>query len=411
MAILKRIMLGAVAMAGFSGLNASEAATCIGNCGTVSGVFTGSVTPAPTGNGSYDWVSTSGGVLGAGQIAGYSASATNGSELTSDSFFGKVGQKVSFYFNYITSDGAGFADYGFAQLINTTTNKVVNLFTARTKPSGTIAPGLELPAVEATLTPGSVPIIPGAPTWSPLGGYSGACYSTGCGYTGWIQSDYEITEAGSYQLRFGASNWSDQIWDSGLAFSGLVLDGNTIGNGSSFESPLLPSEIDPQTGAFHFEFTAQPNVPVVIDPEIATGYTFNSNIGILSAEFEDLGDSQYTLTFLDALGDTIVKDITPGSGNIFDFSAYDPSGVISFTVTGIDEFLMLDPTSTTAFKTKLTFAVTGDTVVNISQQAIKTWVAGGVPETSTWAMLILGVGAVGAMMRRKTALQLAANAA
>lgn len=382
-----------------------NAATCIGNCGKVSGSFTGSVTAAPTNFGAYDWVSTNNGEFGAAALSGYSENATNGSELTSDSFFGSIGQKVSFYFNYITSDGSGFADYSFAQLINTTTGSIANLFTARTQPTGTIAPGLNLPPVEATLTPSTVPIIPGAPVWQPLGGSSGDCYASGCGHTGWIQSEYELAEAGTYQLRFGAANWSDTGYDSGLAFSGLVLDGSVIGDGTSFESPLLPTEIDPGTGAFEFDFVASPYVPVVVDPDVATGYDFSSTLGILSAEFEDLGDSQYTLSFLDAVGVEQTSDFIPAIGNVFDFSQFNPAGVLGFTVKGIDTALMLDPANPTAFKTKLTFNAQSPTAVNLTQTPITTFVepVPAVPEASTWAMMIMGVGFVGFSMRRRKA--------
>jgi hypothetical protein len=380
------------------------AADCIGNCGKVSDSFSGSVGPAPTQSGAYDWVSTTNGVFGAATIPGFSSGATTGSELISDSFFGSVGQKVSFFFNYITSDGSGFADYSFAQLINTTSGAVTNLFTARTQPTGTIAPGVNLPPVEATLSPSTVPIISGAPNWAPLGGSSGACYAAGCGYTGWIKSDYELLEAGTYQLRFGAANWNDTAYDSGLAFSGLVLDGTTIGDGSSFDSPLLPTEIDPITGAFVFDFVATPNAPVVVDPLVASGYEFVSSLAILSTEFEELGDDLYTLSFTDSLGVVQTADFTPGVGNIFDFSLFNPAGVMGFTVTGIDTALMLDPTDTTAFKTKLTFAADGATQVSLSQTPLTTFVdpVGAVPEPSSWAMMLMGFGFVGFTMRRRS---------
>jgi hypothetical protein len=396
------LLAGALVAGGTFVAAPASAAECIGSCGSVEGIFTGSITPAPTNFGKYDWVSTANGVSGAARIAGYSSNATNGSELISDAFFGAAGQTVSFWFNYVTSDGSGYADYGFAQLINTTTNEVVNLFTARTLPSGNIVPGTNMPEVQATLSPASVPIIPGAPVWAPLGGSSGSCYASGCGYTGWIQSDYTLSAAGTYQLRFGAANWSDTAYESGLAFSGLVIDGNTIGDGSSFESPLLPTEVNPVTGAFEFEFVhADPSKWVVIDPEIAVGYDFVSSVQITAAQFEFLGDSEYFISFNDASGGLITQAFTPGLGNFFDFTSYVTGGVFAFSVTGIDESLLLDPTSTTAFKTGLLFNITGPTTINISQTPITIDVGGAVPEPATWAMMIAGFGIVGAGMRRR----------
>jgi hypothetical protein len=67
--------------------------------------------------------------------------------------------------------------------------------------------------------------------WSPLGNYSGFCFqgvANGCGYTGWIKSEYTIATAGNYQLSFGASNVSDSIYHTGLAFAGLTIDDNPI---------------------------------------------------------------------------------------------------------------------------------------------------------------------------------------
>ena len=139
-------------------------------------------------------------------------------------FAADAGDVLSFYFNYITSDGSGFADYAFSSLETLTGDTVATLFSARTTSSSDTVPGFGLPPLLATLTPVSTPIIPGGPVWSPLGVYSGACFNVGCGYTGWIKAEYTIATAGTYQLAFSVTNWSDTIYDSGLAFDGLVID-------------------------------------------------------------------------------------------------------------------------------------------------------------------------------------------
>jgi hypothetical protein len=110
-------------------------------------------------------------------------------------------------------------------------NPVALLFTARTEPSGDTSPGNGLPPNDATLTPATTPIIGGAPTWSPLGGSSGTCWAAGCGYTGWIQSDYTILAAGTYYLQFGVVNANDTAYDSGLAFYGAQVAGVPIPTG------------------------------------------------------------------------------------------------------------------------------------------------------------------------------------
>jgi hypothetical protein len=69
---------------------------------------------------------------------------------------------LQFYFNYITSDGAQYADYAFAQLQTASGTPVATLFTARTTVSGNTSPGYGLPSNGVTLTPSATPIMPRA---------------------------------------------------------------------------------------------------------------------------------------------------------------------------------------------------------------------------------------------------------
>lgn len=217
-----------------------SAVTVIGSAGTLGA--NGVVTLPPNGDPSYGWVSTWGGVAGAGLsyiVPGINGGIgnTNGSILRSDIFSATSGDVLQFDFNYVTTDGAGFADYGWARLLDTSNNEIALLFTARTKPSGSIVPGFAMPAPAATLTPASVPIIGGAPVWAPLGGSSGTCFNTGCGYTGWVQANYSILASGNYVLEFGVTNWSDTYYDSGLAFSGATISGNPLNTNSEVPVP------------------------------------------------------------------------------------------------------------------------------------------------------------------------------
>lgn len=201
--------------------------TCIGNCGT-SNAADGVVTLAP-GFATYDYISTSGAPLSGANDLGI-GSETNGSLLTTSAFTANGTDILSFAFNYITSDGAGYIEYAWAQLVPTGGGAPLTLFTARTTPSGDTVPGFGLPGLASgvTLVPASTPIIPGGPVWSPLGGYSGACYSGGCGYTGWIGMTY-TPAAGDYYLQFGVVNWADQIYDSGMAIAGASIGDTPIG--------------------------------------------------------------------------------------------------------------------------------------------------------------------------------------
>jgi hypothetical protein len=220
----------AISLTGWSG---------VGNFGT-SGA-NGVVTLAPNNaDGQYGYVSTNQGVIGVG-LPGIGG--TNGSTVTSSLFSANAGDSLRFFFNYVTSDGGNFADYGWAQLLDAASNPVALLFTARTTPGGDTAPGFGLPPLGATLTPASTPIIPGAPNWSALGISSGTCFSPGCGYTGWIQASYNILTEGSYRLQFGVVNWSDSAHQSGLAFDGATIAGTPITPNPVPTPALLPGLI------------------------------------------------------------------------------------------------------------------------------------------------------------------------
>jgi PEP-CTERM motif len=208
--------------------------TCSGTCGSLGA--DGVVALSPTGNSTYQYVSTVSGLSNVGGLpTGALGNETNGSTLATSLFTANAGDSLSFYFNYVTSDGAGFADYAWAALFDSSNNQVAGLFTARTLETGTIVPGSGMPPPTATLTPPEVPIIGGGPGWSPLAGDSGACYASGCGYTGWIGSTYTITTAGDYYLKIGAVNWLDTAYQSGL-----TMDGVTVGG-----QPIIPSVPEP----------------------------------------------------------------------------------------------------------------------------------------------------------------------
>jgi len=217
--------------------------TCSGNCGS-SGAD-GVVTLSPTGNSSFQWVSTTNGLNGVGVLpTGALGMETNGSTLATSVFSATAGTALSFYFNYVTSDGAGFSDYAWAELVNSSKAPVALLFTARTEPTGSIVPGTGLPNPLATLHPGSVPIIGGGPSWTPLGSSSGTCFAAGCGYTGWVNSSYVIPTAGNYYLEIGVVNWIDTAFDSGLALDGVAVGGVPITppSGGSTTPPTSTSE-------------------------------------------------------------------------------------------------------------------------------------------------------------------------
>jgi hypothetical protein len=215
---------GALLLAvGFSASSTNNAyAICVGNCGTTSGAD--GVVSAPPGGGTYGWVSTDGGVPGvATGLFGGGINPTNGSTQTL-SFSANAGDQLQYDFNYVTSDGSGFPDAAWAELKTVANAHIAWLVTAQTQASGTIIPGVNLGvSQDATLTPPAVPIIGGAPIWSPLGGSSNTCWASGCGYTDWVHSAYTIGADGLYLIVFGVVNANDGAFQSGLAFAGLQV--------------------------------------------------------------------------------------------------------------------------------------------------------------------------------------------
>ena len=203
--------------------------TCNGNCG-ISSADDGVVT-VPAGAGQVLWVSTANGISGVGSIPEVAGDATNGSVLTSPTFTALAGDTLRFLFNYVTSDGAGYADYAWARLLPSGGDPFL-LFTARTTPAGSTVPGFDMPPIGdgVTVNPFPVGIIGGGPEWSPLGGSTGSCYANGCGYTGWIEAVFTFPSSGAYVLQVGATNWVDRYYDSGLALTGVFIGDTRIDN-------------------------------------------------------------------------------------------------------------------------------------------------------------------------------------
>ncbi|MCG2839819.1 NF038132 family protein [Sandaracinobacter sp. RS1-74] len=221
--------LGAVALGLALVPSQASAQSCVGNCGVAAP--NGDVTAPPEFGPTYRYVSTNGGETAVGRLPG--VGGTNGSLYTTASFEAAAGSELVFYFNFITSDGtSNFPDYAWASL-NLGADALV-LFTARTVTGGAdTVPGFGLPGLAdgVVLTPGSTPIQPGLTNWAQLGGSSGNCYQglgNGCGSTGWIKSTYTVTTAGIYTLQFGATNFGDRNYDTGLAFTGIQIDGEIV---------------------------------------------------------------------------------------------------------------------------------------------------------------------------------------
>lgn len=224
--------LTSIALAALTGVSMAAPLTTgwtsVGGAGS-SSTADGNISLAP-GDRAFVYVTTTGGINGVGRLSSVdNSSATDGSTVTSDAFTAKAGDILSFYLNYITSDGAGFADYAWAQLVALGGSETL-LFTARTTPGGNTVPGFGMPAPSVSLDPASVSIFSGT-AFSGLAGDSGRCYSSGCGHTGWVKAEFTVATAGSYSLRAGVTNWTDTAFDSALAIADVRIGGISIDPG------------------------------------------------------------------------------------------------------------------------------------------------------------------------------------
>lgn len=246
----KALATSALAL-GIGALPDAASAQCVGRCGTTGA--DGDVTAPPiAGVTTYGWVGTFGGTL-MGGLPEVADESTNGSRFRSAPFSAAAGDQLEFYFNYVTSDGAGYADYAWARLLRGDGSPLATLFTARTTPNGNTVPGFAMPALDpdVTITPATVTITPNGgtaagPIWSPIDA-RGDCFDVGCGFTGWVHSAYTVQTGGEFLLEFGVTNWSDDIWDSGFAFQGVQIAGTPVPStpGATQDLPILPGDITP----------------------------------------------------------------------------------------------------------------------------------------------------------------------
>lgn len=182
-------------------------------------------------------------------------------------------------------------------------------------------------------------------------------------------------------------------------FTTTTLFGNGVppAPGSTESLPLLPDRTEIIDGVQVFSFdipaTYTPETVIWIDPIIAVGYTY----AVTGAEFFSVtapslaavadGDGLYTLTVA-GLG-----PISLASGASYSFGP----GVTSFTLTGIDPTLGLDPSNPLAFVTGIALTnINGSATVTMTPITVET---SPVPLPASLPLLLAGLGGIAALRR------------
>jgi hypothetical protein len=211
-----------------------------------------------------------------------------------------------------------------------------------------------------------------------------------------------------------------QAWignDSGYQVISASATVNTIGEGLNNLGQVVGFLTDPATGAqspgfiaspavlptgtgsdphvYTFSTTVVADVPIFIDPLVAVGYTYAVGAGNPLFKTVSLpagvGDNLYEIV----VGD---QHFTVSGNQIFDFTTHGyTGGVAAFTVLGIEPEAQLEPTSSSAFVTRLTFAGSG--AFTGTQTALTVDYTAPVPEAgSVWLMF---AGLAGLLAHRR----------
>ena len=164
----------------------------------------------------------------------------------------------------------------------------------------------------------------------------------------------------------------------------------------------------PNVGAdnvFRFDVDVTQNQPILIDPEFAVGYDYQTGDGdpnFKSVRLPDIGDGIFDLWLLDATNNPFDAGIDILAGITFDFTTslfqfgIGSEGLSKFSIRGIETSAGLDPADPTAFVTELAFVGDGRFTGSMTPIALTV----EVPEPATSLLLLSGLAA-GAMTRRR----------
>ncbi|GAD02469.1 choice-of-anchor L domain-containing protein [Agarivorans albus] len=208
--------------------------------------------------------------------------------------------------------------------------------------------------------------------------------------------DGVLAPNGNPQLRFdapvqpGVNTFTFILADAGDSVLDTTIFLSSFGElGESEFVPILPDPSNPtdENGAFVFDLPeVQSGETIWIDPDVAAGYVYSTDgmfASVTAPSLASVNDPDgYVIEFL---FEGVLQQIALAAGETFEFGInFDP--VSTFTLSGINLDLGLDPTSPLAFVTGLSFVETGS--FQVSQLPVTVFVPdnNSVPESPTLFM-------------------------
>ncbi len=163
---------------------------------------------------------------------------------------------------------------------------------------------------------------------------------------------------------------------------------------------LFPISAQRSAACLSFTFTvfAAPATPLFFDPLVAIGYEYEVQSGpsFASVLLPNIGDGKFRLELWDGSA-WVDAGFELEAGVSFDLLAsVSADGLRKFRIVGIETDVALNPDDPNAFVTGLTFIGSGE--LKLTQTSLTVNVP--IPEPSTYAMFIAGLGLMLAAKRR-----------